>query len=146
MENLNNLKVFVVFGKCKAVKEDVVSFVRSIGVETIVLEEETSGGKTIIEKLESAKCDKAIIIMSGDDKVISYRGSNQRKCPRQNVIFEYGYFVAKIGRNNTIVIKTKNADLNLLSDCSGICHIQYKKKSKTWQKQLRRELSPIYKM
>ena len=137
------MKVFVVFGKCKSAKDDIVTFVRNMGIETIALEEEANGGKTIIEKLEATNCHKAIIIMSGDDRVVPYRGSRERKCPRENVIFEYGYFVAKLGRNNVIVIKTKNADLNLLSDCGGICHITYERQSETWKNQLRREFLSV---
>ena len=133
------MKVFIIYGKSRKESELLCDFIQSLGHELVVLEQLPGKGRTIIEKLQDAPADKAIALLSGDDKVKGYKASKDRKCPRQNVLFEYGYFMAKLGRSNIIEVRVGNVNVDLLSDCAGIEHIIFDKKGK-WKDKLAKEL------
>lgn len=134
------MKIFIAFGKNEKVKDDVAAFLRSLNVETIVLEDMANNGSTVIEKLEKVNAEKAVIILTGDDKIIPFKSHYQNKYPRQNVIFEYGYFMAKLGRNNVICVAKDRRCLSLLSDVDGVVYIQYKANDKKWKKEIQNEI------
>jgi len=75
-----------------------------------------------LEELIKRECvGAAVFIYSGDDNTW-YRGE---KCsvPRDNVVFEHGFFTGKLGRTKAIIIKVGNAKIP--SDLLGITHIDY---------------------
>jgi CRP/FNR family transcriptional regulator, cyclic AMP receptor protein len=71
---------------------------------------------TYIESLEKemAHADFAILVLTPDDVTIS----RQRKtsAPRDNVIFELGLFMGRLGRARCFIIQEKTAGLKLPSD------------------------------
>lgn len=82
-------------------------------------------GKTPIESLESvlAKFTHAIIVMSPDDLVIS-RGQSQA-VPRDNLIFESGMFIGRLGRESVFCVVPQKGQLKLPSDYSAIEVCEY---------------------
>lgn len=136
------MKIFVGFGKCHRIKKIICDYLEDIKHNVIVLEElANSGSSTIIEKLENySDVDKAIIILSGDDEIKPYRCKKPERYPRQNVVFELGYFVGKIGRKNVIVITDSKDRLKLLSDFV-VCYIKYSPTNTKWRKELLKELN-----
>lgn len=134
------MKIFIVFGKNEKIKNEVISFLESLNLENVVLEKMANNGSTIIEKLEKVNVDKALVILTRDDNIIPYKSHYQRKYPRQNVIFEYGYFMAKLGRNNVICLVEDKGCSSLLSDVNGIAYIKYKAKNNKWKKEIQKEI------
>ena len=136
------MKIFVGFGKCHKIKNNVTTFLQQYNHNVIVLEDQANNGcSTVIEKLENYSfVDKAIIILSGDDTIKPFGCKNMEKYPRQNVVFELGYFVGKLKRENVIVITDNKDRLKLLSDFV-VCYIKYSQKNKRWKKELIKELS-----
>lgn len=61
--------------------------------------------------------DFAIIVFSNHDKVMSR--SNYFEAPRDNVIFELGLFMSKLGKNRTYIINN-SPGLKIPSDLAGI--------------------------
>lgn len=134
------MKIFIVFGKNEKIKNEVISFLESLNLENVVLEKMANNGSTIIEKLEKVNADKALVILTRDDNIIPYKSHYQRKYPRQNVIFEYGYFMAKLGRKNVICVVEGKGCLSLLSDVNGVAYINYKAKNNKWKKEIQKEI------
>lgn len=135
------MKVFVAFGRHPKIKNAVVDFLKSQkDIEPIVLEDLPAGGNTIIEQLEKVETDKAIVIFTGDDTIKPFGHRKTKKTARQNVIFEFGYFIAKLGRQNVIYMACPSCDHSQLSDCSGLLRINYRKNSTAWKKQIAKEL------
>src|SRR5215831_8739793 len=66
--------------------------------EPIILREQPSCGKTIIEKFEeySQRVDCVFVLLSPDDLALASGGQEKRRS-RQNVIFELGFFFAHFG-------------------------------------------------
>ena len=127
-------KVFVVHGHNHALKSDAEVFLREIGLEPVVLHRQPDRGLTIIEKFEEyADVQFALVMLTPDDIGFSY---DELKAPdeervmqpraRQNVIFELGYFVGKLGRSNVFYIYQEGVEIP--SDIKGLI---YKKVNET---------------
>lgn len=116
-------EVFIVHGKDELLKTKIARFIENLGLKAVILHEQANEGKTIIEKLEasSSRAGYAIILYTPCDKGC-YKDENELKSrARQNVVFEHGYFVAKLGRGKVAAIV--KGDLEIPSDISGIVYI-----------------------
>lgn len=121
-------KVFVVHGHDHSLKIELEVFLSHIGLKPIVLHREVDAGKTVIEKFESnSDVSYAFILLTPDE--IAYTvdqkdiKDGERKTEaraRPNVIFEFGYFVAKLGRNKVCALH--KGDVSIPSDLSGFIY------------------------
>jgi predicted nucleotide-binding protein len=78
-------------------------------------------GRTTMENLELALARNsfAALIATGDDKTTS-RG-RAKLSPRDNVIFEFGLFAGRLGRNRTFLLVPEDVDsLKLPTDLLGV--------------------------
>ncbi len=118
-------KVFLVHGWDNAAKQEVARHIESIGIQVIVLHEQASSGMTIIEKIEyySNEADFALILYTACDRG---RGVTETKIParnraRQNVVFEHGYLMAKLGRSNVCALV--KGEIETPNDISGVVYV-----------------------
>jgi predicted nucleotide-binding protein len=121
----NKRKVFIVHGRDNEAKQEVGRFIESLGLEAIILHEQASAGMTIIEKIEhySNDADFALVLYTACDKG---RGAHETKIPardraRQNVVFEHGYLMAKLGREN--VCSLVKGQIETPNDISGVVYV-----------------------
>jgi len=116
--------VFLVHGSDVAANEQVTRFIEAQPTLKLVrLSEQPHLGQTLMEKLEShSNVDFAIALMTDDDRGASKGKANRREewehRARQNVIFELGYFVGKIGREKVCVLFKPS--VNPPSDYKGV--------------------------
>lgn len=135
----SNRKVFVVHGHDDHAKEMMARFLEKNDFEAIVLHEQASGNKTIIEKIEHyADVGFAIILLTPDDMGKSKDADNYQPRARQNVILELGYFMGKLGRHK--VCAFKSGDLEIPTDFSGVIWNQLDNAG-AWKQVLSKELS-----
>ena len=95
--------------------------------EPVILQEKSSRGMTIIEKFEyyASGIDVAFVLLSPDDiGSTKDKMSDEQFRARQNVIFELGYFYAKLRRTSGRVIAIKSGPVEIPSDLSGVVYIQ----------------------
>jgi predicted nucleotide-binding protein len=126
--------VFVVHGHDTELKNDVELFLKSISLNPIVLHRQIDEGLTIIEKFEKhSNVNFAIVLLTPDD--FGFAKSEASKLEkdrlievraRQNVIFEFGYFIGKLSRQNVCCIYKHG--VTLPSDLNGFI---YKEVNKT---------------
>jgi len=69
--------------------------------------------------------DFAIMVLSPDD-LLETRGQSYAS-PRDNVLFELGLFMGRLGRKRTIILSEEGADLKLPSDLAGITRATYRR-------------------
>jgi predicted nucleotide-binding protein len=137
----NDRKVFIVHGRDEGVKAQVSNLIQKIKLQPIILHEQANEGKTIIEKFEKhADVKAAIVLFTGDDVGRYKKEDEYKKRPRQNVIFEAGYFMGKLGRRNTIILAEEGLDIQ--SDLQGYIYISLDERQK-WHDDLTRELKAI---
>lgn len=121
----NKRKVFIVHGRDNEAKSEVSRFIESLGLQAIILHEQASQGMTIIEKIEhySNDADFAIVLYTACDHG---RGVHETKVQpknraRQNVVFEHGYLIAKLGRKN--VCSLVKGEIETPNDISGVVYV-----------------------
>ena len=121
----NTRKVFVVHGHDKEMKESVARFLDQLNLEAVILDEQASGGDTIIEKFErNADVSYAVVLLSPDDVGAANEKSNTlQPRARQNVVFELGYFIGKLGRSR--VCPLIREPLERPSDFHGVVYIPF---------------------
>jgi predicted nucleotide-binding protein len=122
-------KAFIVHGRDKTPALELARLIeRRFPIETIFLEEKPHRGRTLIEKLEDySNVDFAFITLTPDD-IGALKGERPKERGRQNVIFELGQFIGKIGRKNVcLLIK---GDIEIPSDLQGIGYHRFYKKIK----------------
>ncbi|ARC83165.1 putative nucleotide-binding containing TIR-like domain protein [Clostridium argentinense CDC 2741] len=116
-------KVFIVHGRDNEAKLEVARYLEKLGLEAIILHEQASKGDTIIEKIEKyTDVGYAIILYTPCDigKLKSEDGDGKFRA-RQNVLFEHGYLVGKIGRERAAALV--KGDIELPNDISGVVHM-----------------------
>jgi len=126
-------KVFVVHGRDEVAKTNLEVFLHEIGLEPVVLHRQADEGMTIIEKFEKhSDVGYAFILLTPDE--VAYLASEEAKPDvdrrkefraRPNVIFEFGYFVGKLGRSRVCCLYA--GDVTLPSDVSGMIYKRYDK-------------------
>ena len=131
-------KVFIVHGHDHALKQEVARIIEKQGIEAIILSEQANGGKTIIEKIEeNSDVGAAICLFIGDDYGRAKDATSENLRARQNVVFEAGYFMGKLGRGNVILIASP--DIEIPSDLQGVVYTN----KDMWQTDVLRELKAI---
>ena len=115
-------KVFIVHGRDDSKKYEISHFLREQGLEPIILHEQVNKGQTIIEKIESyGEVACAIILLTPDDEGRLKDSDDKLKTrARQNVIFEAGYFMGRLGRERTILLSGVEEQM---SDINGIVYL-----------------------
>lgn len=130
-------KVFIVHGHDNEAKQTVARFIEKTGYTPIILHEQVSGGRTIIEKIEAnSEVDFAVVLLTPDD-IGGPRGGAEQPRARQNVIFELGYFIALLKRSNVFALK--RGDLEVPSDFVGVIYHDMDSAG-AWQQDLAREM------
>jgi predicted nucleotide-binding protein len=114
--NTEPQKIFVVHGHDEAARETVARFLEGLNLEAIILKEQPNQGLTIIEKFEkhAAEVGFAVVILTPDDV------AEDSMRARQNVIFELGFFVGRLGRGRASLLR-KGA-VEMPSDLYGVIY------------------------
>lgn len=114
-------KVFIVHGHDNAVKQEVARFVEKLGFTAIILSEQPNEGMTIIEKLEHyTNVGFGIVLYTSCDEGRECGTKTLNPRARQNVVFEHGLLIGKIGRNRVHALKVD--DLETPNDISGVVY------------------------
>lgn len=120
-------------------KEELARFLSKLGLNPIILHEQANQGKTVIEKFEQhAAVSYAIALLTPDDVGASNVGRERlQPRPRQNVLFEFGYFIGKLGRGCVCGLVKEGVEIP--SDYSGVLYIDFDVAG-AWRLELLREL------
>lgn len=133
----NTNQIFIIHGRERGTRDMVVRFLERLELQPVVLQEQPDRGRTIIEKFEEyAQVDFAIALFTPDD-MGGLEGDGLQHRARQNVIFEFGYFIGRYGRDRTLAMV--KGDMEIPSDYSGVLYISLDD-SDGWKTSLIREL------
>ena len=121
-------KIFVVHGHDERLKNQLEIFLAEIGLRPVILHRKPDEGLTIVEKFEKhSDVGYAFILLTPDD--ISYSVSEENipdedrqkeMRARQNVIWEFGFFAGKLGRNRICCLYKEG--VTLPTDISGMLY------------------------
>lgn len=143
--NIDSIKIFIVHGHDEAMRESVARAITRLNLEPIILHEKPSKGRTIIEKFSDyGDVGFAVVLLSPDDVGRHNNGSPDALNPRarQNVIFELGYFLGRLGRERVLALYKQEPNFELPSDYSGVLFVPYDNSGR-WQFDLVKELKSV---
>lgn len=130
-------KVFVVHGHDDGASESVARFLEKIDLKPVILHEQPSQGRTIIEKVEAqGDVDFAVVLLTPDDIGGPTRDQLQPR-PRQNVLLELGYFIGRLGRDRVCALK--RGEMEVPTDFAGVVWATFDDTG-GWKLKLAREL------
>lgn len=137
-DGFNNSQVFIVHGHDEITKLDMALFIKSLGLEPIILHMQASSGRTIIEKIEHySNVGFGIVLYTPCDigqKVGDLSGAYRA---RQNVVFEHGYLIGKLGRPRVIAVVKDQVETP--NDISGVVYVSMDDRN-TWKEELKKEM------
>jgi predicted nucleotide-binding protein len=114
-------RVFVVRGHDIPALDQTELLLRRWGLEPVIVRDKANKGMTVIEKIEAnSDVGYAIVLLTPDD-VGGVKGGESFPRARQNVIWEWGYLVAKLGRDKVACLCKDGVELP--SDLHGIVRI-----------------------
>ena len=129
--------VFIVHGHDNSAKETVARFIDQIGLNPIILHEQASSSQTIMEKIESyGDVGYAVVLYTPCD-FGGKSGEEKQPRARQNVVFEHGYFIGRLGRSKvTALVK---GTVETPNDISGVVYIDLDDRG-AWKMDIVKEL------
>ena len=134
-------QVFIVHGHDELAKTEVARFVEKLGFEAIILSEQPNEGKTIIEKIEEySNVDFGIVLYTPCDVGAESGSKDFKNRARQNVVFEHGFLIGKLGRDRVHALKKD--DVETPNDISGIVYTNMDA-GKAWQFQIAKEMKNV---
>ncbi|AJW45478.1 nucleotide-binding protein [Ralstonia mannitolilytica] len=132
-------RVFITHGRAQDWRAVQAYIEKDAKLPTIELAQEPNSGQTIIEKLETgaAKCDSAVIVMTGDDL------AEDEVRVRENVMHEIGYFHGRYGRKRVVLLHEDG--VHVPTNLAGIAYVPFPKgQVDAGLHVLRRELDTMY--
>lgn len=138
--NINSRKVFLVHGQDSAAENIAARFLEKLELDLTILHEQPNQGRTIIEKFQDySNVAFAVVLLTPDDRGGPFADSyeDQKQRARQNVIFEMGYFIGRLGRNRVCALYSEGVEIP--SDYSGVLFIKFDEAG-AWRLQLAKEI------
>ncbi|WP_210199563.1 nucleotide-binding protein [Rhizobium sp. N122] len=116
-------RIFLVHGRDNESKNEVARFLERIGLEVIILHERPNLGRHLLTKFQEEAGDVgfAVVLITPDDEGGLAGALVPEPRARQNVIFELGFFIGKLGASHVAPL-VKN-DVVRPSDFDGIGYI-----------------------
>jgi len=137
-KNADMTKIFVVHGHDNELKQEVARFIEKIGFTPVILHEQSSSSETIIEKIERySNVGFGVVLYTPCDIGAKFSESpdfNRRA--RQNVVFEHGFLIGKLGRKNVCALV--KGEVEKPNDISGVVYVSIIDDG--WKLQLAKEL------
>lgn len=134
----NSKKVFIVHGHNDVNKKAAALLVNQLELEPIILDEQANKGRTIIEKFEEhSDVAFAIVLLTADDEGKACNEATLNPRARQNVIFELGFFVGKLGRERVCTLYEEGVEIP--SDFTGVVYVLLDKHC-AWKTELAKEM------
>jgi predicted nucleotide-binding protein len=132
-----NNKVFLVHGRDPGALHEVARFLEKIGLDVTILHERPNKGRTLISKFEEESADigYAVVLMTADD-LGGLRGAKPAERARQNVVFELGFFIGRLGAQNVCALISPGIERP--SDFEAVVYIELD--GGKWKTELAREL------
>jgi predicted nucleotide-binding protein len=137
----NIKQVFIVHGHDDIAKLEMASFIKSLGLEPIILHLQASSGRTIIEKIEHySNVGFGVVLYTPCDVGAKVGALNSAYRARQNVVFEHGYLIGKLGRPRVAAIV--KGQVETPNDISGVVYIALDDEGR-WKDGLVKEMKAV---
>ena len=135
-------RIIVVSGTDAAMKQALVGALTKLWLVPVVLHEEPSHGRKIVERFEDySDVGFAVVLLSPDDYVYpkSEEASKRKLSPQQDVIFTLGFLLGKLGKGKVLVFYRESENFVFPADFEGVKFAAFDERD-SWKLALIREL------
>lgn len=137
----NTSQVFIVHGHDDLAKLEMADFIEGLGLQPIILHMQASSGRTIIEKIEHySNVGFGIVLYTPCDVGSKVGALNGNHRARQNVVFEHGYLIGKLGRPRVAAVVKDTVETP--NDISGVVYVALDQQGH-WQEELKTEMRSV---
>ncbi|MCI1735288.1 MAG: nucleotide-binding protein [Bacilli bacterium] len=136
-------KIFIAYGHDHGRLAEVENLINKLGLEPVALLEQPNKGETIIEKFEenaSQVCFAIVLYTKCDCGYPQDQPNSSKPRARQNVVFEHGYLMAKLGRDRVCAL-VEDSTIETPSDISGVLYVQMS--NELWKYQVANEMKAV---
>lgn len=138
---VNTSSVFIVHGHDELTKLKMCEFITDLGLAPVILHMQASSGRTIIEKIEHyTDVGFAIVLYTPCDVGSKADSLTSNYRARQNVVFEHGFLMGKLGRSRVVAVVKDEVEIP--NDISGIVYISMDEYD-NWKDELKKEMRDI---
>jgi hypothetical protein len=126
--------------------QKIKSFLKTeMGVKVLDWRTDFSPGLTILEQIQDAalRCSAGVFLFTQDDKLTGDSSTTAKAVPRDNVVFEAGYFTSMKDRHNVLIVLESGAKMP--ADLGGKVYADLKDRSsiRSIQQALRKFVSAL---
>ncbi len=136
-------RIFVVCGTDDEMKQAITNALIKLWLVPLVVCEEPSQGRKIVERFADYKdvCF-AVVMLSPDDFAYAKEDSptKRRLRPKQDVVFELGFLIGKLGKDHIIVLYRECSNFECPTDFEGLKLAAFDDRE-SWKLALIRELT-----
>jgi predicted nucleotide-binding protein len=134
-------RVFVVSGTDEEMKKAVTKTLTKLLLAPIVLCEEPNHCRKIVESTDYSDVKFAVVLLSPDEYAYAKtdESTSRRLKPQQEVIFELGFLLGKLGRDRVMVLFREKDDFELSAAFTGLKVTAFDDRD-SWKLALLREL------
>ena len=105
----------VFLGYCSSSRATAASlkyFLQSTGATVLDWQTDFIAGRSILAQIEEAasRCNAGIFLFTRDDDLVD-KGQPDMSAPRDNVVFEAGYFIGLKGKRNVLIVREKGSKM-----------------------------------
>ena len=105
----------VFLGYCSSSRATAASlkyFLQSTGATVLDWQTDFIAGRSILAQIEEAasRCNAGIFLFTKDDDLVD-KGQPDVSAPRDNVVFEAGYFIGLKGKRNVLIVREKDSKM-----------------------------------
>ena len=139
-EQVTGLRVFLVHGHDETVLHETARYIEKLDQDVVILREQPNQGRTMIEKFEDyADVGFAVVMLTHDDRggEMATPCEEQQPRARQNVIFELGYLIGRLGRSRVCALYRPSVEIP--SDYAGVLYVELDEKG-GWRLELAKEM------
>jgi predicted nucleotide-binding protein len=135
----NGHQIFLVHGHDDGALHETARFLSGLDQSVLILREQPNRGRTIVEKFEEySDVGFAVVLLTPDDVGCeATTPDQQRPRARQNLIFELGYFIGRLGRNRVCALYRRGVEIP--SDYAGVLYVEMDERG-GWKLELAKEL------
>lgn len=136
-------RIFVAHGSDDEMKQATVGALGKLGLAPVLMREQPSQGRKIVEAFaDYADVSFAVVLLSPDDFVYSKDDAPAKRKlrPAHDVVFELGFFLGRLGKDNVLVFYRELENFEALTDFEGVRFTAFDDRD-SWKLSLIRELT-----
>lgn len=135
-------RIIVVSGTDETLKQTVTGALKKLGLASVVMNEEPSQGKKIVERYADYKDVGFAVVLLSPDIYVYPKGeeaTKRQRIPKQDVTFIFGFLLGKLGKDKVLALYRESPNFAFPIEFEGVKFTALDDRE-SWKRTLIREL------